>query len=910
MIFNRRARNLIMALIQKVLDAQVSRRDFLKGSAAAIGAASMTLAGSGAIAAANELEKTASAVAGAGEPVVSADGGKWVAAPCPHNCGGKCLVKAYVKDGVIMRQKTDDYNTDDDINRQQRACLRGFSQQYQARGLDRLKYPMKRKNWTPGNPNGHLRGVDEWERITWDEAAQYIHDEIERINTTYGDNAILANGAGTDLLNKLNINYLSAWRTGSWGGWFTPGVLGWADGCNYYDCNNDRLDMLNCEYVVAFGYNPAWSSLGNATNYAKTWKEAGTKFILFDPIYTDSAAMLDAKWVPIRPGTDMAAMLAMAYVMLEEDSAENPLIDWDFLNRCCVGQDAEHMPADAKTSENFFGYVKGEYDGIPKTPEWASEICGTPAETLREVARILGMNNKVALLSSWAIARNYNTEQLPQLSIALGAMGGHIGKSGHCTGPTAWNHTNNFGPRLIKAGSGGGSGAVGGTGSATSVGEVQLWDAVLGQPFNPTTLWTTLNGAGSGWQAAVEGYDFSKKVENISANVKMIWNGASAKLTCCEGVKKGIEAHRAVEFVVGQGHFLTATNKYADIVLPITTAWEREGTGYIWEGYYNRDILLINSKVVEPYFEAVSDAEASMKIGEKFGLAPEMWGTVSAKQQLFNAVATTTVIKEDGKTWENLCAITEEDIKEWGVEGQPQEGRIAISKYMEDGMYRVERKVGDNFGWIDKKDFREDPENNPIGTKSGKIEFYCQSYADMINTHGYSEEEYSPLPKYRPLTQGYEETFKGGDIKAEKSEYPLQCMNPHYQRRAHSIFDNIPWLREACANPVFISKLDAQERGIANGDTVKVSSKYGETLRQAYVTARMLPGVVGLPHGPWVRVDEKTGIDQAGSENYITGNVATGMGVNGYNSLNVQIAKYDGEAIPADVDVPQTILFE
>ncbi|MBP3657074.1 MAG: dimethyl sulfoxide reductase subunit A, partial [Clostridia bacterium] len=106
-----------------------------------------------------------------------------------------------------------------------------------------------------------------------------------------------------------------------------------------------------------------------------------------------------------------------------------------------------------------------------------------------------------------------------------------------------------------------------------------------------------------------------------------------------------------------------------------------------------------------------------------------------------------------------------------------------------------------------------------------------------------------------------------------------------------------------------LSTIDAAERGIKDGDTVKISSQYGETLRHATVSARMMPGVVGLPHGPWVRVDEKTGIDQAGSENYITGNVATGLGIDGYNALTVQVAKYEGDAIPADADVPQTILF-
>ncbi|MBQ2072711.1 MAG: molybdopterin-dependent oxidoreductase, partial [Oscillospiraceae bacterium] len=810
----------------------------------------------------------------------------------------------------IVRQGTDNFNTDDGVNRQQRACLRGYSQQYQARGLDRLKYPMKRKNWSPDNPNPELRGKDEWERITWDEAAQYIHDEVERINSTYGDNAILTlGGEANSLLNKLNINYLNSWTTSSWGSWYAPGVLGWGDGCNYYDCNNDRLDFLNCDYVVAFGYNPAWAALGNATNYAVEWKNAGVKFIIFDPIYTDSASILDAKWIPIRPGTDMAAMMAMAYVMLEEDK-DGSLIDWDFLDRCCLGQDKDHMPADVKEDENFFDYLRGEYDGVPKTPEWAEEITGVPADTLREVARILGKDNNVAILSSWASARTYDTDQLPQTAICLGAMGGHIGKSGNCVGPTAWNHTNNFGPRLVKVGSSGPNGATGGTGTATMVCDTQMWNAVLGEPFNPTNIFNALNGAGpNGWKDAVADYDLSKRVEYITAPIKMIWTTNKAKLTTCEGVKKGIEAFRSVEFVVGQGHFLTASNKYADIVLPITTNWEREGA-YVWEGYINRDILLISRKVVEPFYEAKSDAEAMMTIGEKFGLSPDMWGTVPAAQLLFNSIATSTVIKEDGKTWENLVSITEDDIKAWGVEGEPQEGRIPISKYMEDGMYRVDRHIGDNFGYIDKKEFREDPEANPIGTNSGKIEFACQSWADILNSQGFSEEPYSAIPKYRVPTQGYEATFVDGKIGGEKTEYPLQCINPHYQRRSHSIFDNIPWLREALRNPLYISKKDAEERGIEEGDTVKISSQYGETLRRAYVTSRLMPGVVGLPHGAWIRINEKTGIDRSGSENYLTGNVARGLGCSGYNTLNVEVTKFTLEEIPDDVEIPQTILFD
>lgn len=895
-------------MIDEVLNAKFSRRDFLKGTIAATAAA----AGLGIVGGSeNRLAASAEGMAAAGEPAVvdAAEGGKWIAAPCWHNCGGKCLVRAYVKDGIILRQGTDNINTDDEINRQQRACLRGFSQQYQARGLDRLKYPMKRKHWSPGEPNGELRGQDEWERISWDEAATYIHDEIERINGTYGDNSMLIlGGEPTSLVRKLGINYLTSWTTSSWGNWYAPGILGWEDGCSYSNCNNDRLDLLNCDYIVAFGYNPAWSGLGNATNYALSWKKAGAKFIIFDPIYTDSCAILDAQWVPIRPGTDMAAMMAMSYVLLEEDD-NGSLIDWDFLDRCCLGQDKDHMPDDVKSDENYFDYLRGEYDGVPKTPEWAEEITGVPADTLRQVARVLGKDNNVAILTSWASARTYDTEQLPQTTINLAAMGGHIGKSGNCVGPTAWNYTNNFGPRLVRNGSAGSTGAVNGDGKSSAINDSQVWGAVLGEPYNPTGIFSSLNGAGtSRWKDVLAGYDLSKRVENKTANIKMIWTSNNAKLTTCEGAKKGIEAFRSVEFVIGEGHFLTASNKYADIVLPITTRWEQEGASI---GSTNRDMVLIApQKIVEPFYEAKSGTEAMITLGEKFGLEPELWGTVSAKQQLFNVVAGSTVIMEDGENWEKLVTITEDDIKEWGVEGEPQEGRIPLAKYMEDGIYRVDRHIGDNFGFIDKKAFREDPENNPIGTNSGKIEFACQTWADVVNSQGFSEEKISAIPKYRPVTQGYEATFVDGKIGGEKTAFPLQCINPHYQRRSHSIFDNIPWLREGCPNPVFLSKKDAAERGIADGDTVKISSPYGETLRKASVTARMMPGIVGLPHGPWVRVDEATGIDQAGAENYITGSVSRGMGASGYNTLNVEVSKYDGEPIPEDAEVPQTILFE
>lgn len=76
--------------------------------------------------------------------------GVWKSAACWHNCGSRCLNKALVKDGVVIRQKTDDTHPDSPDFPQQRGCLRGRSQRHQVFGADRLRYPMKRKNWEPG----------------------------------------------------------------------------------------------------------------------------------------------------------------------------------------------------------------------------------------------------------------------------------------------------------------------------------------------------------------------------------------------------------------------------------------------------------------------------------------------------------------------------------------------------------------------------------------------------------------------------------------------------------------------------------------------------------------------------------------------------------------------------------------
>mgnify|MGYP002627486277 CR=1 FL=1 len=165
-------------IMSSILDAKFSRRDFLKGTMAATAA----VAGLGLLPKENAL---AESVAPAEHPEITdiQSEGKWVTSSCWHNCGGRCLNKALVVDGVVVRQKTDDTHEDSPDFPQQRACVRGRAQRQHVLSPDRLKYPMKRKNWNPGDGEKHmeLRGQDEWERLSWDEAIEMCADEIHRI---------------------------------------------------------------------------------------------------------------------------------------------------------------------------------------------------------------------------------------------------------------------------------------------------------------------------------------------------------------------------------------------------------------------------------------------------------------------------------------------------------------------------------------------------------------------------------------------------------------------------------------------------------------------------------------------------------------------------------------------------------
>ena len=377
---------------------------------------------------------------------------------CHQNCNQMCLNMGYVVDGVVVRQKTDDSHADSFDCPQQRGCLRGRSLRQQVYNADRIKYPMKRKSWQPGGgeaAHGELRGKDEWERISWDEALTYVTDELKRVYAQYGQDAVICNGwrwaPGSAMFPVIGGAVYNT-ECESFGCWaFQTEALGMYSHGDHPDLMMapDKYDLPNADTIVLYGCNPAWSQ-HSSMYWLKNAQKAGVNFVFVGPDYNATAAAMDARWIRVRPGTDTAFLLAVAYEMVRLDEERGDIIDWDFVNERTVGFTPETMPADATTDENFRDYLLGAYDNTPKTPEWATEICGTPVEDITWYAEMAGKNNAVMFLHSYAASRYLGAENLSQAFMTVSALGGHFGKSGHGSAAIYTWDAGDWGYRLIQ----------------------------------------------------------------------------------------------------------------------------------------------------------------------------------------------------------------------------------------------------------------------------------------------------------------------------------------------------------------------------------------------------------------------------------------------------------------------------
>ena len=884
-------------MAESKINASINRRAFLAGIAAST--ASLALVG---CSPENKLEslpvsgEAKDGVVYGIDAELTSTTGKWRPVRCNWSCGGRCFNQAFIEDGIVLRQKTDDMDGDDIENPQRRACPRGRSQQQLVFGADRLKYPMKRKNWTFEEPHGELRGCDEWERISWDEAIDTVANVLKTTKEKYGNEAITCSSITPHRGISSFINafggYLRLQDTASHGMTYAgTAAMGLDNGANGCTDANDRMDMVNAETVVLYGMNPVWASAGNQSYYAYTLaKENGADFVFVGPEYNVSASLFQAKWIRVRPGTDTAFLLAVCYEMFKADAAGENNIDWPFLETYTYGIDADHMAPGVDASEDFKTYLYGAYDGQVKDAQWASEICGCTPEDIVYYAGLMHKDKKTMTYYSYAPSRCLDAPYWINLMHTVAFMGGHMGKSGHCC--CSAYHAGAF--RQTTAG-----------GSWINLGDDELnYSSMNALNLSIQQLDIADAIAGKEVRIAPNWYLLQPNGEPYTPNIHVYISDGGAGINNTPNINAIIESFRLLDCHIATGWSMTPECTYADIVLPIQTDWEVEGeVGANGAGtsYNDPEAVIFATKTMEPYYESKHQYEMWREVGDRLGMDMSEAYPISLKQSEFNRLKNAYCVNEKGET-QPLLNITQEDIDRWGVEATPQsDGAFDLTELEEKGILKIRRTQGDAYTHYQYEDYIKDPEGNPRMTASGRWEIHSQPYADFLNGCGYTEDfTWKPYPVYKPAKNGYEQSLTG--------EYKFQIFNPHYLRRQHSKSDNLPWMREAFQNPVWMNRSDAEELGIQHGDTVRIYNQQGSVLRRASLVETLMPHCLSLPHGAWVDIDEETGIDRAGSPNVLVSNETSDGGTSGYNTTLVNIEKWTGEPLEEDHNWPQRIV--
>jgi DmsA/YnfE family anaerobic dimethyl sulfoxide reductase A subunit len=603
---------------------------------------------------------------------------------CPaHNCGGRCLLKVTVKGGIITRIGTDDREGDSIADPQRRACTRGLSYRGRQYHPDRLKFPMKRIG---------KRGEAKFKRISWDEALDEFTGQLQRIKKQYGNSALYipygtgsynqTNGklAAVRLLHKFG-GCLSAYNSYSWAciSKATPYVYGTKI------TGNQRQDWINSKYILMWGWNPAEMRDGTNSDFIiKKARQNGAKTVCVDPRMSMSAVSLADQWIPIRPGTDVAMMSAMAYVMISEE-----LYDADFVKKYCCGFDSSQMPDGLENVESYRDYIFGTKDGIPKTPGWASGITGISPDTIIQVAREYATIKPGVLYQGYGMQRRAYGEQVVRAGCVLAALTGNVGISGGWASGIA-----------MQAPDGG-----------------PLWEMLPTednpiQTSIPTFLWTeaVIRGTDMGVQDGVIG------AEKLDNSIKLIYAVASNALinqhANINRTARILEDESLVEYLVVQDNFLTPTGRYADLLLPACTQFETIGVQDGWK--YGEEILL-GPKIVEPPFEARSDYDICADLAGRLGIGDEF--TLGRNERDWVA----KLLEEyKSRRFPDMPLLDEFERSNCGIYSQP-----------------VTRPA------IAFEDFRFDPDKHPLPTPSGKIEIFSGELYEMNNP-----DEIPALPKY------------------------------------------------------------------------------------------------------------------------------------------------------------------
>lgn len=666
------------------------------------------------------------------------------------------------------------------------ACLRGIS--YIERLQDesvRVMYPMRRTG---------ERGSGEFERITWDEAIDEIAEKLNAVIKEKGPQAA-SFYSFTGNLGKLS--------------WEAPTRYASTIGATTYDIEgimgdhgasmgmtmvfgshrgaHDTRDYMNSNLVVLWGRNIADTHTSELRDLVAA-RRNGAKIVVIDPRYCSSAAMAD-QWIPIKPQTDPALALGMINYLIEHDMH-------------AVDSLAQYSVAPYLIRDDDLQYLRNENDEfmVWDTATQTAVVAGTTGvePAIDGSYDVNGVACKTAFEHLKAEASEYTlerTSEITGLSVELieNFTLEYINAqpAGIRMGQGMQRVSNSYSPFRAVATLAAVAGYIGVRGGGAShAGGTATTRPVQGYtgPVFDYSDWSDTGDKPESFIKSSKLYDAA--IDHDPVPIDFFWIANSNFINMSPDSNKIInEVFPAIDFIVTVDPWWTWTAKYSDIVLPGTTYWEK------WDMVDRSPWVMFNQPAIEPLGESKSDVEIMSLLAKKTGVE---------------------------KHWDKT---DEEWIRQFVSTDHPAWDDFDWDTVMSEGIYgRSDADYNPGIVYAEGKGYK---------TQTEKFEFYTESMSQFGQQ----------VPTWKPPVEDPRE----GEL-AQK--YPLVFIQYHDRLNVHTQHILNPALRLVQEEPwLEINPADAEARGVAHGDVVRVWNDRGYMKVIAFLTEGIVPGTVAIASG-------------------------------------------------------------
>ena len=655
----------------------------------------------------------------------------------------------------------------------------------------RITQPAVRAGWLDHGPGASdSRGSDDFVPVSWETATRLLSDELRRVYRDFGGKAVYGGSYGwasagrfhhaqSQLHRFLNClgGYVRSVHTYSNGALtvLMPHVVGsvrdYLDQATDWSVLEAETDLFLCFGGLPLKnttVTPGGAGRHPTRDHMTAAKERGAAFVLVSPLRDDLADFAEAEWLAVVPGTDVALMLGLAHVLVEEG-----LHDRAFLERYCAGYDV------------FERYLLGRDDGQAKSPDWQAPITGISADSVRALARRMAAG-RTFINVNYSLQRIEHGEQAPWMAVTLAAMLGQIGLPG--------------------GGFGQGYGSLGYVGRP----RLRTGPPALPQFENPVADYIPVARISDMLLHPGEPYDFDGKRLTYPEIRLVYWCGGNP-FHHHQDIARLRRAFAAPDTIVAQDAYWTPMARHADIVLPATVTLERND----FAASPNDDCIAAMRAAATPHGEARNDYDVfsalahALEVGERFteGRDEAAW-----LHQLY-------------ETWRGR-------LRQRNGPALPP-----FDEFWEAGVIELDDAER---GHVLYSEFRADPEGAPLATPSGRFEVFSETIA------GFGYDDCPGHPAW------LEPDAWLGAKSAER--FPLHLIANNPKTRLHGQLDMGPYSQSEKVQgrePLRMHPQDAEARGIAEGDVVRVHNERGACLAGLVLTDAVRPGVVQLSTGAW-----------------------------------------------------------